>query len=76
MYREIIAANLRAYRARRNFGQDHVVQEMRALGFRHWRRQTLSRVEKCERRVLAEEIIGLAKVLETFPAHLLSDAPH
>jgi transcriptional regulator with XRE-family HTH domain len=71
--RETIIDNVRAYRARRRLDQADVVREMRALGYTNWHRQTMSKVERGERRLLAEEIVGLAKVLATFPAHLLAD---
>jgi hypothetical protein len=73
--RETILDNLRAYRARRRLDQADVVAGMRALGFTNWHRQTMSKVERGERSIRAEEIIGLAKVLHTFPAHLLADDP-
>ena len=74
--REAIIDNVRAYRARRRLDQADVVMAMRALGYTNWHRQTMSKVERGERRLLAEEIIGLARVLATFPAHLLADGDH
>jgi hypothetical protein len=74
--REAIIDNVRAYRARRRLDQADVVMAMRALGYTNWHRQTMSEVERGERRLLAEEIIGLARVLATFPAHLLADGDH
>jgi transcriptional regulator with XRE-family HTH domain len=38
---------------------------MRWLGYTYWTRQTLSKVERGNRRVLADEIPGLALALET-----------
>jgi transcriptional regulator with XRE-family HTH domain len=70
--RETIASNLRAYRARRRISQRDVAQQMQALGFTAWQGPTVSLAENGQRRVTAEELMGLARVLETFPAHLLS----
>jgi hypothetical protein len=46
---------------------------MRALGF-DWQRQTVAGVEKGTRRVMAEEVLGLALALETTVTLLLSPA--
>ena len=70
--RDELAANIRAARARKRLQQSDVVAGMRALGFSEWHRQTVSRVERGERRVLAEEICALATVLETSVAALMS----
>lgn len=70
-YREAVAANLRAYRARCHLSQTAVADGMRELGFR-WHQETVSSAECCERPVRAEEIIGLAKVLGTLPSALLT----
>lgn len=62
---ERIAANIRAERARAGIGQADVVERMRNLGYTNWHRQTMGKVEQGERRVLAEEILGLAVCLGT-----------
>ena len=41
------------------------------LGFTEWRRQTVASVEQARRRVMAEEIYGLAAVLGTTTAALM-----
>ena len=69
--RDELAANIRAARARKRLQQSDVVTGMHALGFTEWHRQTVSRVERGERRVLAEEICALATVLETSVAALM-----
>lgn len=73
-YRETIAGNLRACRARNRLSQADIAREMRVLGFR-WHQQTLGRLENCERGLLAEEVIALAEILNTLPGQLLSRTP-
>ena len=73
-YAEVIVRNLRALRARRKLDQSNVVERMRALGFTNWHRQTLSRVEQGQRKLLAEELIGLAYALDTSMEALLAPA--
>jgi transcriptional regulator with XRE-family HTH domain len=68
---DAIAANIRAWRARRNFSQAQVADEMRELGFDVWRRQTAARTEQGERRATAGELVALAQVLGCTPASLL-----
>jgi len=60
----LIAANIRAWRSRRGLSQATVVARMRALGFDAWHRQTISNVERGDRRVTAEELVGLALAME------------
>ena len=36
---------------------------MRALGFTNWHRQTMGKVERGDRRLLAVEVMALARVL-------------
>lgn len=64
-YGEVIAANIRATRARKRLLQADVVDRMRALGYTDWHRQTLGKVERGERRLTAEELPALAWSLET-----------
>ena len=45
---------------------------MRALGYTYWTRQTMSKVERGDRRVLAEEIPGLAYALMTSISALMA----
>jgi transcriptional regulator with XRE-family HTH domain len=71
--KELIAANIRAYRARRNLKMEEVAAGMREFGHTSWVRQTVASVEQGRRRVTADEILGLARVLNTFPVHLISE---
>jgi transcriptional regulator with XRE-family HTH domain len=63
-YGKLLAANIRAARGRRGLAQATVYGRMRALGFTAWHRQTISSVERGDRRVTAEELLGLALCLE------------
>jgi transcriptional regulator with XRE-family HTH domain len=74
-YGEVLAANIRAARARKGLNQADASERMRALGFTAWHRQTASAVEKGDRRLLAEEILGLASVLGVPMAALMRPAP-
>ena len=71
-YGEILAANFRAARARCALDQEEVAARMRALGYSKWRYQTVGVAEKGKRRLAAEEIIGLARALETTIGALMS----
>lgn len=62
-YDEILAANLRAARARVKLDQAVVVERMRALGYTTWHRQTMGKIERGDRRLLAGEVMALAWVL-------------
>jgi transcriptional regulator with XRE-family HTH domain len=74
-YSDVLAQNIRAARSRKRLGQANVVARMRALGFDQWHRQTMGKVERGERRLLAEEMLGLAIVLETSLGGLLDPSP-
>jgi transcriptional regulator with XRE-family HTH domain len=63
-YAKILAANVRAARARLGIKQENLAARMTALGWR-WYRQTASEVEAGKRRLVAEEMLGLAIALET-----------
>ena len=45
---------------------------MRALGYDTWHRQTMGKIERAERRITAEEVLGLAYALETSIAALMA----
>jgi transcriptional regulator with XRE-family HTH domain len=64
-YADAIMRNVRAERARKGLEQRDLVERMRALGCANWHRQTLSRVERGERRLVAEEVFALAIALQT-----------
>jgi transcriptional regulator with XRE-family HTH domain len=61
---DALAANIRSMRARKRLQQADVSDRVSALGYK-WTRQTVSEIERCERRLLAEEVYALALVLET-----------
>jgi transcriptional regulator with XRE-family HTH domain len=71
-YGEIMAANIRAARSRADIGQARLAARMRALGFTQWVPQTVSKSERSDRRLLAEEIAGLAVALETTIRYLMT----
>lgn len=74
-YGEILARNMRAARSRIGIGQANVAARMQALGFTQWVPQTVSKSERNDRRLLAEEIFALAWALEVSIAQLLEPSP-
>jgi len=74
-YDDVLTANLRRIRAGKRLGQATVTGRMRALGFTAWHRQTVGKIERGERRVLAAEILGLALALETSVGVLMDPGP-
>ena len=72
IYSEILAKNIKALRSRAGIEQETAAVRMRNLGFTEWVRQTVSKVERGERRVTAEEAYGLAFVLDTTLSQLLA----
>ena len=73
-YGTVLAANVRAARARAGLGQEMAAARMRALGYTEWRYQTVGAVERGKRRLTAEEVMALAQVLETNLVALMSPA--
>jgi transcriptional regulator with XRE-family HTH domain len=71
-YTEVLARNIRAARSRLGISQADVVERMRALGFTAWHKPTLGNVERAQRRAQAEEILGLARALETTVQRLMT----
>jgi transcriptional regulator with XRE-family HTH domain len=69
-----IARNIRAARVRNELEQRNVVARMRAMGFGNWHRQTLSKIETGERRLLADELLALAYALDTSIEMLVTPA--
>jgi transcriptional regulator with XRE-family HTH domain len=67
---DALAANVRAFRARRRFNQDDVAERMGWLGHR-WIRVTVSEVERARRNLSVDELLGLALVLDATPQELL-----
>jgi transcriptional regulator with XRE-family HTH domain len=71
-YRDVLARNIRAERARAGLSQQDVAARMRMLGFQAWKHQTVGSVERGSRRVTAEEILGLAISLTTSISTLMT----
>src|SRR5262245_5591924 len=71
-YMDLLARNLRAARAAAGLSQADVAERMTQLGFTYWRRQTVARAEKAERRLTSDEVIGLMVALETDMTALLN----
>jgi transcriptional regulator with XRE-family HTH domain len=74
-YDEVLARNARAYRSRKGIGQERLAARMRALGYTAFLRQTVSKVEKGERRLSVAEVLGLALCLEVTMRQLLEPQP-
>lgn len=70
-YADLLARNLRAARAAARISQVEVAERMNSLGFPEWRRQTVARVEKAERKTSAEEVFWLSYVLGASVARLM-----
>jgi 8-oxo-dGTP pyrophosphatase MutT (NUDIX family) len=73
-YATALADNLFASRATARLSQADVSERMHSLGFGAWQRSTMSLVERAQRRVTAEEVAGLALVLQTTVARLVTPA--
>lgn len=58
-YGAVLSRNVVAARARARLKQSEVADRMRALGF-SWHPQTVGEVERGTRRLMAEEILGIA----------------
>ncbi len=76
-YKTVLARNLRAARAATepHLSPADVGERMRALGFKTWLRSAMSTVENENRRVTAEEVVGLALALGTTVSKLMTDVP-
>jgi transcriptional regulator with XRE-family HTH domain len=70
-YAASLANNARVARVVKDLDQETVAARMRALGFSAWVRQTVQRIEREKRRLVAEEVLGLALALETSIYELL-----
>jgi transcriptional regulator with XRE-family HTH domain len=71
---DLLAANVRAARARCGITQASLARRMTRLGWT-WHSQTVSQVEQNQRRLYADEVLGLALALETLPMTLMSPPP-
>ncbi len=67
----VIAANIRAERARAALPQKDLAARMNEAGHEAWRPQTVSYVENGGRRVLAAEVISLSEILAVPVAALM-----
>lgn len=65
-----IMENIRAERARRDLDQGDVQERMRMLGY-SWHRPTVGKLERGERRLLAEEVAPLAVALDATMSDLM-----
>lgn len=70
-YADALARNVRAARARRGLRNADVIERMRSLGYTNWYQQTFSKIQRGERRLMADEIFGLAWALEINMSALL-----
>jgi len=74
-YREVLAQNIKAERGRAGLSQQDLAGRMRALGFSAWLHQTVGSTERGKRRLLVEELFGLALAIGTSMGTLLAPAP-
>lgn len=73
-YREVLARNIRAERNRAGLSQQDLAGRMQALGFTAWLHQTVGSTERGKRRLLVEELFGLALAIGTSMGALLAPA--
>jgi transcriptional regulator with XRE-family HTH domain len=69
-YGLLISRNVVAARARLRLSQSSLAARMKALGY-GWYPQTVSAAERGERRLTADEVLGLALALETSVGRLM-----
>jgi 8-oxo-dGTP diphosphatase len=72
LYNTVLSRNVRAARSRLGLSQADVVDRMRSLGFPAWHKPTLGNIERGGRRLLADEVAGLAFALETSISRLMT----
>ena len=63
-YGDVIARNVRVAIARRGLSQEDLAERMRHLGYPAWIRQTVSNTVRGKRRLVAEELLGIAVACE------------
>ena len=71
-YSEVLARNIRGARSRQGIGQKSLATRMRVLGYTAWFTQTVGKAERGERRITAEEILGLAACMGTTVQRLMT----
>ena len=72
---DAIAEKVRAYRLLRRLKQDDVANSMRELRHQTWTRQTVSDVERLQRNLTVDELVGLSIVFELSLNELLDPVP-
>lgn len=72
--RTVLGDNVRVARARARLSQEKVASGMRERGFDTWSRVTVSEIERYNRPVTVEELVGLASVFGTHVSDLMSGA--
>jgi transcriptional regulator with XRE-family HTH domain len=72
---DAVAEKVRGYRLLRRLKQDDVADRMRRLRHHTWTRQTVSDVERVQRNVTVDELLGLSIVLEVSLNELLDPVP-
>jgi transcriptional regulator with XRE-family HTH domain len=72
---DAIAEKVRAYRLLRRMKQDDVAEEMRKLRHHTWTRQTVSDVERVQRNLTVDELVGLSIVFGLTLNELLDPVP-
>jgi transcriptional regulator with XRE-family HTH domain len=72
---DAVAEKVRGYRLLRHLKQDDVADGMRGLRHQTWTRQTVSDVERVQRNLTVDELVGLSIVLEQTLNELLDPVP-
>ena len=72
---DAIAEKVRAYRLLRRMKQDDVADGMRELRHHTWTRQTVSDVERVQRNLTVDELVGLSIVFRLSLNELLDPVP-
>lgn len=68
---QALRENIRDLRRLEDMTQRDLAARMKALGFSQWGHTTVSDVERGQRAMSADELLGLALALDTHPADLL-----
>jgi transcriptional regulator with XRE-family HTH domain len=71
---QVLARNLRAYRAAHGWSQSELSTRLEALGLLDWSEQTVGHVERGRRAITVDELAALAVTLEVPVPVLLSSA--
>lgn len=68
---DVLAENIRGFRSLRQLSQEDLAARMRVLGH-DWVRPTVSTIERAQRNVTVDELLGLALILDAGFGDLLS----